>query len=322
MKSFRSSVTNQFRLYSKSIPNIYCNPSFIQLNQPCILTGIVTSWEANKLWQIDSLWQNYGQNYFECGFDVETGEQIILKFEEFLNIGKQKKLYLFDATFEEDCPDLLEHYNVPLIFQNDLISKLPNSLRPNYRWFLVGLQGTVTKLHVDPLMTNAWNALVVGIKEWILISPDFYLRKTKWEQDNIRKSFEYDKFDEILAHLSTNNNVNNNDYNNKDKNNNININYNNHNTHNNNMNQKRQKKTEEINYYHFLQKSGEIVYIPQGWFHAVKNITNFTVGVTHNFIECERKHEFLNCYLNSDELSIDKKILLSNLIKNKQEFFT
>jgi hypothetical protein len=170
---------------------------------------------------------------------------------------------------------------------------------------------------VDPLMTNAWNALVVGIKEWILISPDFYLRK-----DNIRKSFEYDKFDETLAHLSNNNYVNNYDYNNKDKNNNINKNNNNHNTHDNNMNQKRQKKTEEINYYHFLQNSGEIVYIPQGWFHAVKNISNFTVGVTHNFIECERKQEFLNCYLNSDELSIDKKILLSNLIKNKQEFFT
>ena len=122
-----------------SISPYYCsNPSLLQFDQPCIITDSIKNWKANTLWQIDLLKKNYGNNLFECGQDPITKETIILKLEDFLKIGKEKKLYLFDATFDEDCPDLLDHYTVPLLFQNDLICALPSSLQPNCRWFLVG----------------------------------------------------------------------------------------------------------------------------------------------------------------------------------------
>ena len=33
-----------------------------------------------------------------------------------------------------------------------------------------------------------------------------------------------------------------------------------------------------------LQQPGEIIYVPQGWWHAVINVTQWTVAVTHNLV--------------------------------------
>jgi histone arginine demethylase JMJD6 len=108
-------------------------------------------------------------------------------------------LYLFDECFEESCPRLLDEYSVPRLFSVD--ASLPNhggdgvlgvsavacrdllslmddsdvsttSSRLDYRWLLIGPPRSGSMVHVDPMGTAAWNALVVGRKRWLLFSPD------------------------------------------------------------------------------------------------------------------------------------------------------
>ena len=144
---------------------------------------------------------------------------------------------------------------MPPCFRDDLFRLVSESRRPPYRWFLIGPERSGTCVHIDPLATSAWNTLIYGKKRWVLFPPNVPKRIVKGK-DYIRKGEDDEAihyFMYILPRIKR---------------------------HAKEVGNRGEFK--DFACYEFTQNAGETVFIPNGWWHAVLNLTH-TVGITQNF---------------------------------------
>ncbi|KAJ3001028.1 hypothetical protein HDV02_000097 [Globomyces sp. JEL0801] len=105
--------------------------------------------------------------------DVYQAEAVQINFENYyqymMNCNEESPLYLFDksCTFGE----LKSDFTVPEYFDLDLFAVLGKD-RPDYRWLIIGPQRSGSTFHVDPNSTSAWNACITGRKKWIMFPPN------------------------------------------------------------------------------------------------------------------------------------------------------
>jgi histone arginine demethylase JMJD6 len=253
-----SSLTRQ-KFYQYEINNI-----------PCVIRGIpsgfeggkaTTPWPAEELWSIDALEENskFQDRLLKCGED-DNGKNIKIRLKDFLQYTRQNcddsPLYVFDSGFDEDKRDrLLDYYRVPTYFNDDLFELVSEKRRAPYRWWLIGPERSGTCVHIDPLATSAWNTVITGQKRWVIFPPHVAKRIVKGKglvrDDEDDEAIHY--FMNILPRIK----------------------------------RKAQSLSSQPEYknfqcYEFIQNAGETVFIPNGWWHAVLNLTH-TVAITQNF---------------------------------------
>jgi Cupin-like domain len=87
------------------------------------------------------------------------------------NNHDESPLYLFDRSFVEKMNIRSSgegaHYWQPQCFGDDLFALLGDQ-RPDNRWMIMGPARSGSTFHKDPNATNAWNAVLVGSKYWIM----------------------------------------------------------------------------------------------------------------------------------------------------------
>lgn len=232
---------------------------FLIPNRPVIITDLVTKWPCfdrsnPNHWSRENLLRRYSDVIFKINQGVE------MKLKDYLlycaTTQEENPMYLFDNEYGEKCPEMLGEYWVPEpIADRDFFELLPAEIRPSYRWILFGPAISGATFHKDPNSTSAWNGLIYGAKKWIMYPPDvvppgIYASDDGWEVTTPVSSIEW--FHNFYEHKT--------------------------------------KTNSGVKPIEAIQRPGELVFIPNGWWHSVLNLEE-SIAVTQNFVS---RHNLYN----------------------------
>lgn len=135
------------------------------------------NWKAKTCWTPEFFKSKYGDIHVTTVKQTETtDEQCTMRLGEYIDYMQSTKeenpSYLRTWYFPNDCPEILEDYNIPEYFKSWL-EQLPHEIRSQFSsWLFIGPANTGSRMHVDGFMTSAWNAVISGRKCWLFYPPE------------------------------------------------------------------------------------------------------------------------------------------------------
>jgi histone arginine demethylase JMJD6 len=218
-----------------------------------IIKNIAKKWNSNLFWEWEKIYKSFKNVKFRIGEDDdEKSVRIKLKyfFEYMKKNNDDSPLYLFEKDIgdKKEYKPIIKNYTIPKYFKDDLFGLMDQSERPPHQWYLIGPKRSGTTIHVDPLNTSAWNTSLHGYKLWILFPNHIpkWIANGKQFKKPSEDSEAIDYFAKILPRL------------------------------------KESEGKENLEYIECIQRPGETIFVPGGWWHAVLNLSD-SMAVTQNF---------------------------------------
>mmetsp|Transcript_81171 Transcript_81171/g.143585 ORF Transcript_81171/g.143585 Transcript_81171/m.143585 type:complete len:487 (-) Transcript_81171:18-1478(-) len=241
---------------------------FTAASQPAMILGALEGCGCLERWSSrENILEHYGEMPFKVSeiaapfpgaqpLKVELPLQLYI--DEVAETCADFPFYVFERDLSGPRAKLLEDFEVPSYFRDDLydITEYTRAFFPLYRYVIVGPERTGSNLHVDPSCTSAWNTLLSGVKRWALFPPgdsDEYRARigapprSGWGGDAPPPAYWWL---DVLPKL------------------------------------KSSGAAEDLGLVECVQRPGETIYVPYGWWHCVLNL-GFTTAVTQNLVAPE-----------------------------------
>ena len=212
-------------------------------NQPVVITGAMRDW---PLYRELETWMEQHKN---TPFKVGPTRMALGSFRRYAELAHDEDpLYLFDKHFARLCPELPSMYTIPPYWaaDRDLFGLLGEEERPDYRWLIVGAPCSGSAFHIDPNGTSAWNAVFSGSKKWIMAPKSV----------QIPGVYPNASFGEVATTVSAVEWF---------------------------VDFYSQLRQQGVPVKEVIQRPGEIIFVPQGWFHVVLNLES-SIAITHNYV--------------------------------------
>lgn len=223
----------------------------------CIITGMMDDWKAMTNWRFEQF-----QHDPRIADGVYVGQRTtpvaLTSYVKYLKeraANETAPWVIFMSDVFDLYPELRRDYSVPDFFseKDDFLTSLEDDLRLDWRWIIMAAKRSGSGWHCDPANTTGWLALVQGAKLWGMYPPSIF-QIPGVKNNNYRKR-DYDMEDAFYWWIYT------------------------------------RPYLKSNLPLECVQKPGDIVFIPSGWWHAVLNLED-TVSVTQNFCN---KYSFRNC---------------------------
>ena len=234
-----------------ALPPAAFRARFSAPNAPVILRGAVAGWRALRTWTPAALAAAGGRGRFHCG-GVPLPLADFFRYSGAASGRDDRPLYLFERDFFALAPSLAEDVAPPPPgVGEDLLALLPPRARPDARWVIAGGRKSGSTFHKDPNASSAWNALVYGEKAWVLYPPHATPPGVLVSGDGTEVATPLSVMEWYLDHFPAH--------------------------------AARARAGGPDAPLCGLQRPGDVVFIPAGWWHQVLNLED-SLAVTHNFV--------------------------------------